>query len=93
MVQEEEQSEELSEYSGHNEMGVHNDMEGDDIGMGDTSQLSATQTTPGGGTSNKRSRGGVHGLDEEEDMDNITEQRTENLRDFMEQAQPGAMGS
>ena len=68
-------------------MGVHDDMEG----MGDTSQLSATQTTPGGGTSNKRSRG-AHAL-EDEDMDNITEQRTEHLRNFMEQAQPGAIGS
>ena len=63
MVQDD-QSEELSEYSGN---------QGENIGMGESSQLSATQTTPGGGTSNKRSRGaGMQGI-EDEDMDNITE--------------------
>jgi len=42
--------------------------------MNDTSQLSATQTTPGNGTSKKRSHGvEMHELNDEEDMDNITE--------------------
>lgn len=66
-------SEELSDYP---ENGLVNDMSyaGED-GLGDTSQLSNTQTTPGANQSNKR-----------RDNELGTNNNTEKLRHFMEAA-------
>jgi hypothetical protein len=63
-------SEELSDYP---ENGLVNDMSyAGEEGMGDTSQLSNTQTTPGGVQSIKRRD------------DEFTNNNTEKLRHFME---------
>ena len=73
-------SEELSDYP---ENGLVNDMSyAGEEGLGDTSQLSNTQTTPGMNQSNNRR------MD-----DDGTNNNTEKLRHFMEEAQPGATPS
>ena len=73
-------SEELSDYP---DGGLVNDMSyaGEDP-LNDTSQLSNTQTTPGAHQSIKRRNDDVG-----------TNNNTEKLRHFMEEAQPGATPS
>ena len=87
------ESEELSAYPGDDMDSRREGGMGEDIG--ESSQISPSQTTPGGRMATRSGRmaddmeGEDHdAADGEEDGEEYEHTRTENLRNFMEQAQP-----